>query len=348
MHDGDNMPHGIIRPQKKIRIISAGSVAGREEQMGPLGGSFDMTDTEDDSFGMKTWEKAESEMQRLALGFAMEKAGLDEDSIDAMFAGDLLNQCVGSNYGLADYKIPYFGLYGACSTASEGMLLASLVCSAAPSRCAAVTSSHYCSAERQFRFPLEYGGQRTPTSQWTVTGSGAFILSSLDGDRASSPYTPSVVELLPGYVIDRGINNINNMGAAMAPAAADTLYRYFSEGHSPSEFDMIITGDLGREGSEILKELLYSKGLDIDSRHVDCGNIIYNAESADKHAGGSGCGCSAVVMAAHILRNIGEGVLGNVLFVGTGALMSPLALNQGSTIPGIGHLVHIKGEKEAE
>lgn len=342
---GGNMAHGIIKLQKKIRVISAASVAGREEQSGPLGGSFDITDREDDSFGMDTWEKAESEMQRLALGLAMEKAKLTVDDVDAMFAGDLLNQCVGSNYGLADYKIPYFGLYGACSTAAEGMLLASLMCAVRPSRCAAVTSSHYCSAERQFRYPLEYGGQRTPTSQWTVTGSGAFILSSMDDDEPYTPFVPCVTEVLPGCVIDRGINNINNMGAAMAPAAADTLYRYFSEGHTPDEFDMIITGDLGREGSEILAELLSTEGIDIAERHVDCGNIIYNADSADKHAGGSGCGCSAVVMAASIFKNITDGTLRNVLFVGTGALMSPLVLNQGSTIPGIGHLLHITGEK---
>ena len=219
------------------------------------------------------------------------------------------------------------------------------MCSVRPSRYAAVTSSHYCSAERQFRYPLEYGGQRAPTSQWTVTGAGAFILSSCEEDVSDREYEPCVTEVMPGFVVDRGINDVNNMGAAMAPAAADTLYRYFSSGHTPDEFDMIITGDLGREGSSLLIDLLYSSGIDISSRHVDCGKLIYNIDSDDKHAGGSGCGCSAVVMAAHILRNIREGKLGNVIFVGTGALMSPLVLNQGSTIPGIGHLVHIVGEK---
>jgi len=339
------MPHGIIKLPSKVRIISFASVAGREEYNGPLGASFDVTDREDDSFGMDTWEKAESEMQRLALGLALEKSHLKVDDIDAVFAGDLLNQCVGSNYGLADYKIPYFGLYGACSTAAEGMLLSSLACSVRPSRCAAVTSSHYCSAERQFRYPLEYGGQRTPTSQWTVTGAGAFILSSVEDGGGDGPFVPTVTEALPGYVIDRGINNVNNMGAAMAPAAADTLFRYFKEGHTPESFDMIITGDLGREGSAILDELLAAEGIHIASRHVDCGNIIYNADSADKHAGGSGCGCSAVVMAANILKNVREGVLKNVLFVGTGALMSPLVLSQGSSIPGIGHLIRITAEE---
>lgn len=339
------MSQGIIKLTKRIKILSSAAVVGREEEMGPLGGSFDLSDTKDDKFGMDTWEKAESEMQRLALGCAMAKCTLTEKDIDAMFAGDLLNQCVGSNYGLSDYRIPYFGLYGACSTASEGMLLASLVCDGRQSRCAAVTSSHYCSAERQFRYPLEYGGQRAPTAQWTVTGAGAFVLSSVEEDTVDDEYTPCVTEVMPGIVVDRGINDVNNMGAAMAPAAADTLYRYFNEGVSPDELDMIITGDLGREGSALLIDLLYSAGIDIESRHVDCGKIIYNADTADKHAGGSGCGCSAVVMAAHILRNIREGRLKNVVFVGTGALMSPLILNQGSTIPGIGHLVRITGER---
>lgn len=341
------MAHKIIKPEMKIKILSSASVVGREEDRGPLGGSFDITDTKDDRFGMETWEKSESEMQRLALGCAMNKCGMSEDKIDAMLAGDLLNQCVGSNYGLSEYRIPYFGLYGACSTAAESIMLASIMCMSGHMRCAAVTSSHFCSAERQFRYPLEYGGQRAPTSQWTVTGSGAFILSSEDDSDIISggEYVPCVTELLPGYVVDHGISDINNMGAAMAPAAADTLLRYFKEGHSPSEFDMIITGDLGREGSSILIDLLDAEGYDISAVHADCGKMIYNIDLEDKHAGGSGCGCSAVVMSAHILRNIKEGILSDVLFVGTGALMSPLTLNQGSTIPGIGHLVRIRGDK---
>ncbi len=339
------MENRIIIPERRIRIISSASVAGGDEENGPFGGSFDITDV-NGRFGMETWEKSESEMQRLALGCAMRKGGIDVDSVDAMFAGDLLNQCVGSNYGLSDYRIPYFGLYGACSTAAEGMMLAAIMCSSAPRRCAAVTSSHYCSAERQFRYPLEYGGQRPPTAQWTVTGSGAFILSSEDEDCGEeSEYTPVVKEMLPGFVVDRGINDVNNMGAAMAPAAADTIARYFSSGRDVKEPDMIVTGDLGREGSGILCDILASDGYDISDRHVDCGVLIYNIDEADKHSGGSGCGCSAVVMSAHILKNIRSGVIKDVLFIGTGALMSPLTLNQGSTIPGIGHLLRIVGEK---
>ncbi len=344
------MAHGIITPRRNVYIISSGAVAGHEEEAGPIGGSFDAVDTSEDRFGEDTWEKAESEMQRLAVGFALEKAGIDMGDVGAMLAGDLLNQCVGSNYGLTSYRIPYMGLYGACSTAAEGILLGTMLCSSSIDRAVAVTSSHYCSAERQFRYPLEYGGQRPPTAQWTVTGSGAFLLSGdeRDVEKLNTQYVPRVVEVLPGYVTDRGITDVNNMGAAMAPAAADTLLRYFKEGHDPSKFDLIITGDLGSEGSGILCELLAEEGIDISKNHVDCGCIIYNADEADKHSGGSGCGCSAVVMAAHILRNIREGVLSDVLFVGTGALMSPLVLNQGSSIPGIGHLVRITGERIGE
>lgn len=340
------MAHGIIKPRRGVYIVSSGAVAGHEEEAGPIGGCFDAVDTNEDRFGTDTWEKAESEMQRLAVGFALEKAGMDTSKVGAMLAGDLLNQCVGSNYGLTDYRIPYMGLYGACSTASEGILLGTLLCSSSIDRAVAVTSSHYCSAERQFRFPLEYGGQRPPTAQWTVTGSGAFLLSADKEDIKilDTDYVPSVVEVLPGYVTDKGITDVNNMGAAMAPAAADTLYRYFSLGRDPSEFDLIITGDLGSEGSGILCEMLSEEGVDITERHVDCGCIIYNSDEADKHAGGSGCGCSAVVLAAELLGGIADGTLRDILFVGTGALMNSMSLYQGQTIPGIAHAVHIRGE----
>ncbi|MBR6807132.1 MAG: stage V sporulation protein AD [Clostridia bacterium] len=341
------MEHRIIIPKNKTVILSTAGVAGHEEGAGPLGGSFDITDNDEDRFGQETWEKSESEMQRLALSAALSKASLCENELSVMLAGDLLNQCVGSNYGLSGFRIPYLGLYGACSTSAEGILLGTLLCSSGLRRCAAVTSSHYCSAERQFRFPLEYGGQRPPTAQWTVTASGAFIISSDEGDieNAKETVLPTVTGVLPGYIIDKGISDVNNMGAAMAPAAADTILRYFKlSGDAPCDFDMIVTGDLGREGSGILVDLLYSEGLDISKQHVDCGCMIYNADEADKHAGGSGCGCSAVVMASHILPNITYGKLKNVLFIGTGALMSPLVLNQGGTIPGVGHLIRFRGD----
>ena len=339
-----------IRLEKSVYIASSASAAGKNEKEGPLGNLFD-TVSEDDRFGQDTWEKAESEMQRLALGAALAKAGFDPGSLDAVFAGDLLNQCVASNYGLLSFGIPYFGLYGACSTAAEGLILSALLCAAGAKRAAAVTSSHFCSAERQFRFPLEYGGQRTPTAQWTVTGAGAFILSDSRDDvlyDGSVRAIPRISAVMPGIVIDRGIDDLSNMGAAMAPAAADTLTRYFSAGADPGEFDLIVTGDLGREGSEILRDLIASTGRDIRRNHVDCGLIIYDCDGTDRHAGGSGCGCSAAVMASSILQNVRDGVLKRILFVGTGALMSPLTVNQKGTIPGIAHLCEITGEVTRE
>lgn len=334
------MKQQTIRPPRRIVILSAGSVAGQKEKQGPLGHRFDIAG--DDRFGKNTWEKSEAEMQRLALGLALSKSGLREDDMDAMFAGDLINQCISSSYGLACYRIPYLGLFGACSTCAEGLLMSAI---SGFDRCAAVTSSHFCSAERQFRFPLEYGGQRPPTSQWTVTGSGAFILSTLERDlrRISWEFVPEILEVLPGCIVDRGISDANNMGAAMAPAAADTLERYFRAGHDPAESDLIVTGDLGAEGSAILKDLLSSKGYDLSANHADCGTMIFDPESSDTHAGGSGCGCSAVVLAADLLKKIGRGELTDILFVGTGALMNALAVNQGQTIPGIAHLVRIRG-----
>lgn len=338
----------LFKPSRSVYVLSAASVVGKKEKQGPLGAAFDLSG--DDRFGKESWEKAEAEMQRLALGIARNKAVFTDDDIDVLFAGDLINQCISSSYGLCEYNIPFLGIFGACSTCAEGMLMALVYASSMCNRCASVTSSHYCSAERQFRYPLEYGGQRTPTSQWTVTGSGAFIFSSLVRDlvHSQSDYVTEIVEGIPGRIMDRGISDANNMGAAMAPAAADTLERYFQSGKSPENFDMIVTGDLGREGSAILRDLLASRSIDISKIHVDCGNMIFTPTESDTHAGGSGCGCSAVVMAADIIPNIEKGVLHDVLFVGTGALMNPMALNQKLTIPGIAHLVHLRGIKKSE
>ncbi len=328
-----------IKIKNRVNIIAWASVGGCEEAEGPLGALIDMCDCKDDTFAMKNWEAAESEMQRLALGMSISGAGLTEKDITAIFAGDLLNQCVGSSYGLLEYDIPYMGLYGACSTAAEGLLLASLMVSAGNGTFAAVASSHNAAAERQFRSPVEYGGQRTPTSQWTVTGAASFILSH-NGEKNS----PRVCSVEMGRSIDSGLTDISNMGAAMAPAAADTLLRYFEEtGTLPSAYDLIVTGDLGIEGSAILCDIMAYKGYDISSVYGDCGLMIYNIDAQDKHAGGSGCGCSAVVMASYILPMVKSGKLKNVLFVGTGALMSPMSLKEGMTIAGIAHLVQICG-----
>ncbi len=321
-------------------IVSAASVVGKYEYEGPLGDCFDLHDATE-KFGMKTWEKAESEMQRLSFNTALAKVSSNERKVDALFAGDLLNQCVGSAYGLLDFDIPYFGLYGACSTAAEGLLLAAATVSAGYfETVGAVTSSHYCSAERQYRTPLEYGSQRSPTAQWTVTGAGAFLVRNEGKIR--------ITEALPGIVVEKGINDASNMGAAMAPAAADTILRYFRlSGKAPEEFDLIVTGDLGWEGGDILCDLLLAEGLDIASRYNDCGMMIYNREGQDMHAGGSGCGCSAVVLALHLCPRIERGELRNVLFLGTGAMMSPSSIQQGEAIPGVAHLLHICHEKYA-
>lgn len=334
------------KPQCPVYILSSGSVTGQKERRGPLGGYFDLSG--DDRFGKETWEKAESEMQRLAVGIAMRKAGTRVEDIDALFAGDLIDQCTSSSYGLLSYRIPFLGLFGACSTCAEGLLMSAVFLGQGADfkRAVSVTSSHYCSAERQFRFPLEYGGQRTPTAQWTVTGSGAFVMSSLTEDalHVDAPFVPTIVEVMPGCIVDRGITDANNMGAAMAPAAVDTVERYLSgHGMSPSDLDLIVTGDLGREGSAIFRDLLSAHGTDVSRYHTDCGCMIFSETESDTHAGGSGCGCSAVVLAADLLENIRSGKLSDILFIGTGALMNPMSLNQGQSIPGIAHLVRLRG-----
>lgn len=343
---------GIMTLQRRVFFSSASSVGGAEEEKGPLGKYLDVTDVkEDDKFGTSSWEAAEGEMQKRALTTAIAKAGITEHDIDAVFAGDLQNQCVGSNYGLLDFDMPYFGLYGACSTCAEALILGAAYCAGMETGpIAAVASSHNCVAERQFRFPIEYGGQRSPTSQWTVTGAGAFVLSA-EGE----PEIPAIVDFLPGRSIDRGINDLNNMGAAMAPAAIDTLKRYFDQsGRTPDSFDMILTGDLGTEGSRILREFMAASGYDISGVHEDCGLLIYDTEGTDKHAGGSGCGCSATVLSSFILPRMGvreehKSVPGkplyDILFMATGALMSPASVYQGNNIPGICHLVHIQRER---
>ena len=330
----------LIRLQQAPSVLGWAAVGGSKEHDGPLGADFDLHD-ETNRFGMDTWEKSESEMQRLSLNLALSKAKSSHMDIDAIFAGDLMNQCTGSAYGLLGFQKPYFGLYGACSTFSEATMLAALMINAGYFRkCAAVSSSHFCSAERQFRFPLEYGGQRAPTAQWTATAAGAAII----GEQGNAPY---ITEVMPGMIIDKGINDINNMGAAMAPAAMDTLTAYFTEsGKTPDDFDLILTGDLGLEGHSITRTLMKNSGFDMTKVYNDCGLLLYGKDSQDVHCGGSGCGCSASVICGHILKKIADGVLRDVLYLATGALMSPNSLKQGATIPGIAHLVHFSAEKE--
>ena len=326
------MQNKTLRFCDSVSVLSTGSVVGEKEHTGPIGRVFDLYD-ETDRFGKKTWEKSEGEMQRLSLGIALSNGKFCERDIDAIFAGDLLNQCSASAYGLLDYDVPYFGLYGACSTAAESIMLSAISVSAGSfERCAAVTSSHNCSSERQFRTPLEYGAQRSPTAQWTVTGSGAFIIGRGGSVR--------IAEALPGIVVDKGINDVSNMGAAMAPAAAHTLKRYLECGEAGlDDIDLIVTGDLGYEGGSIFCELLLAEGYDVRKKYNDCGMMIYSRGEQDMHSGGSGCGCSAVVMASYIIPKIARGELCNVLFIGTGAMMSPSSIQQGLSIPSVGHLL---------
>ena len=326
--------HGLIK--LGASIIDSAAVVGKKEYEGPIGNFFDLHDPTD-AFGKNTWEKSESEMQRLALSTALGKCKLSEKDLDAIFAGDLLNQCIGSSYGLMDFDVPYFGLYGACSTAAESLMLSAMCVSGGHyRRCAAVTSSHYLAAERQYRSPIEYGAQRSPTAQWTVTGAAAFAVERGEGKAR-------ITEAMPGMVVEKGINDASNMGAAMAPAAADTLLAYFKESRlSPSDFDAIVTGDLGFEGGRVLCELLAAEGLDIHEQYNDCGVLIYDRIRQDKHAGGSGCGCSAVVLSAYYLKLFACQKIKNMLFLGTGAMMSPSSIQQGLAIPAVAHLIRLQ------
>ncbi len=315
-------------------FLSYAAVGGYEEGRGPLGEKFDFLDPTD-RFGMKTWEKAEGEMGRLALNLALNKNNISPSNLDALFAGDLENQCVASSNGLYSFGIPYIGLYSACSTLTEGLLLlSSLIFSQGISTGAVVTTSHNSAAERQFRNPIEYGGQRTPTAQWTATASGAFILSK--GGKVK------IIEAMIGKIVDGLTKDASNMGAAMARAAFDTVYNYFSLSNiSPRDIDLIVTGDLGKVGSLIFEELMSKELPNINARHLDCGNLLYNEDNADIHSGASGCGCSASVLASHFLPELERGTYKNILFMSTGALMSPSSVMQGHTILGITPLIRI-------
>jgi len=329
----------VIKLNKPVYILSSAAVGSAKEKDGPLGDYFDITD-KDIKFGMDTFEAGESEMQRLALNTALKKAKTHHKELNAILAGDLLNQCTSSTYGLIEFDAPFIGLYGACSTMAEGLALGSLLIDGGHfSKIAAATASHFCAAERQFRFPLEYGGQRPPTAQWTVTAAGAAILSGASADSAG----PQITEVLFGKIIDKGVTDLTNMGAAMAPAAVDTILKYFREtGANPSDFDIIATGDLGAEGKRITENLLLSEGLDIREKYNDCGLMIYDCERQDVHSGGSGCGCSAGVFCGYLMSKLMLGEYKNILLICTGALMSPGSVMQGNSIPGIAHLVHVQ------
>ena len=331
-------------------ILDSASIVGPKEGEGPLGKYFDQV-WEDPMLGKKTWEEAESELQTKAAQAVLEKAGIPSAKIDYLFAGDLLGQIIATSFGLASFHRPIFGLYGACSTMGEALILSAMCLDGGfASKVLAVTSSHFASAERQFRFPLEYGNQRPLSATWTVTGSGAFIVSragSLAKDKGGSASgvkwengCPRITMATPGKIVDMGVKDSMNMGACMAPAACDTIETHFRDTHTkPEDYDAVITGDLGYVGHEILVELMGKKGYDMGKVHLDCGIEIFDKDRQDTHSGGSGCGCSAVVLSAMILPRLMDGTWEKVLFVPTGALLSSISFNEGKSVPGIAHAV---------
>ena len=340
-----------IALNKPVYVIESASVVGKKEGEGPLGNLFDLVG-EDDLFGCKSWEDAESCLQQKALSHALRKAGWKQEDVRFLFAGDLLGQEIATSFGLEKFERPLFGLYGACSTCALSLTLASLIIAGGfAERAACVTSSHFASAEKEFRFPLGYGNQRPLSATWTVTGSGAFLLSDGPVHGAGKPRA-AITGMTPGKIVDFGLKDSMNMGACMAPAAASTISQHLKDfGRRPEDYDKIITGDLGTVGQTVLLDLLEKEDIDISGNHMDCGIEIYDAKEQDTHAGGSGCGCSAVVLSAYILKMLEEGVWKRVLFAPTGALLSKTSYNEGQAVPGISHclvLESLYGETEPE
>lgn len=323
-----------VKLQKEVYINGHASIVGKKEGEGPLGLLFDMVG-EDDMFGCKTWEEAESSLQKDAVYMALGKAGKKSEDMRYIFAGDLLGQSIATSFGIMNYNIPLLGVYGACSTCGESLAIGSMTISGGfAENVVCVTSSHFASAEKEFRFPLGYGSQRPLSATWTVTGSGAFVL----GNKKEENTSAKISGLTIGKIMDYGLKDSMNMGPCMAPAAADTIAAHFADYNSqPEEYDKIITGDLGAVGQRVLFDLLRDKGYDIADKHMDCGIEIFDAQSQDTHAGGSGCGCCAVTLSAYILKQLREKNWKKVLFVPTGALLSKTSFNEGQTVPGIAH-----------
>lgn len=322
-------------------IIGSAGVAGKKEGEGPLGDDFDMV-FEDTTMGQDSFELAESAMLHDAIIRALASANVSPKDVDFVMTGDLLDQCTGSCFALKDLEMPFIGMYGACSTMALTLCNSAMLVSAGANICVAGASSHFASSERQFRYPLEYGGQRPPTAQWTVTGAGSAVVQNqrnIDPENLQNAVKISAVHI--GTITDLGIKDANNMGAAMAPAAARTIADFLHDTQTkPEDYDLILTGDLGFTGSKLLYELLQEDSeLDIKAQHKDCGTMIFDLAEQDVNSGGSGCGCSASVVCSHIMKNIKNGTLKKVLFVATGALMSPTSAKQGQSIPGIAHAV---------
>ena len=318
-------------------IIGTASVVGTKEGEGPLAEEFDCIGS-DDKFGQDTWEAAESSLQKEALTLALGKSGKNSEDMRYLFAGDLLGQLIASSFGLKTFQIPLFGLFGACSTCGEALALSAMTVAAGyGDYVAAVTSSHFASAEKQFRFPLEYANQRPVSATWTVTGAGAFILAGKMQKDKEKPLA-KITGITTGKIVDYGIKDSMNMGAAMAPAACELIAQNLKDfGRQPSDYDRIITGDLGEVGQKILFDLLGEKGYDIRNVHEDCGMLIYDRKTQGVGSGGSGCGCAATTLSAHFLPKLASGQLKRILFVPTGALLSTVSFNEGETIPAIAH-----------
>jgi stage V sporulation protein AD len=340
---------GSLRFSESPFIVGCGTVVGTKEGEGPLADAFDCIGA-DDKFGQDTWEAAESTLQQDALTLAIGKSKKTAKDVRYLFAGDLLGQLIASSFGLKSFEVPLFGLYGACSTSGEALGLAAMSVAAGYADCAAaVTSSHFASAEKQFRFPLEYANQRPVSATWTVTGSAAFVIEAESnaakrmGQTGLGAPLAKITGITTGKIVDYGIKDSMNMGAVMAPAACDLIAQNLKDfGRKPEDYDRIITGDLGAVGREILISLLREKGYDIEEVHEDCGMLIYDSENQGTGSGGSGCGCAAVTLAAHFLPQISKGKLKRILFVPTGALLSPVSFNEGQSIPGIAHGVVIE------
>ena len=333
---GQQLGAASICLNKPVYMIGSASVVGKKEGEGPLGKLFDMVG-EDDLFGCKTWEEAESSLQKDALYLAVKKSGLEMKQLRYLFAGDLLGQSIATSFGLSAYQIPLFGIYGACSTCGESLSLGAMTVAAGyADYVGCVTSSHFASAEKEFRFPLEYGNQRPLSATWTVTGSGAFVLAGEPGEHPRA----CITGITTGKIVDYGLKDSMNMGPCMSPAAADTIAQHLQDfGRRPADYDRIITGDLGAVGQTVLLDLLREKEIELSAVHMDCGIEIFDAKAQDTHSGGSGCGCSAVTLSAYILKQLEEGSWKRVLFVPTGALLSKTSFNEGQSVPGIAHAV---------
>lgn len=322
--------------EKAPYIIEGSSIVGQKEGDGPLGKLFDVVE-QDPMLGRDSWEEAESLLQKEAIQKVLFKAKMSRENIRYIFAGDLLGQLIATTFGILDFEIPFFGLYGACSTMGEALSMAAMTVEAGNAdNVIAIASSHFASAERQFRFPLAYGHQRPYSATWTVTGSAAVIVGTKKGFAR-------ITGITTGKIVDYGVKDAQNMGACMAPAAADVIYNHFKDfGTSPDEYDKIITGDLGIIGKTILFDLLKEKGYDISKVHMDCGIEMFDASKQDTHAGGSGCGCAATVLTGYVFKQLKKKAFKKVLFIPTGALMSPVSFNEGNSIPGIAHCVQIE------